>query len=268
MISRTLIYTIAVDDEGCYVYRNLAKLLASSVVRSGFSGEMVIFHNARQPIFPLGRSSVREERIDVSQSASHAGQMTISKIEARWSLKHQVSSILHRDYDWQRLLFLDADCLVTGPLSSLVEGEWELAVYREPGQTVNSDQFNCFLTDDEMNNLTSEGINSGAFCVDRSVSEAFFRAWASAERLPPQRRRTCSDQASLNRVVLDHDFQLHEFSAFVSMPFHTDTTKRFGTVVTHWVGGSEMRKLQASFGLFMETYFFDPSVTLFNLLES
>lgn len=270
---KTVAYTIAIDSAGEKTYRNLAKLLAASVVRSGFEGRLVIFHNSEQPLFPLGRTNVHEEFIDVDfDAAPGAGKEgdTLDVLEKRWALKHKVAEILQEEHEWDRLLFLDADCLVTRPLAPLIEGDWQLAIYREPGQTITEDQFNLFLTDSEMNTLSHEGINSGVFCVDRSIAREFFSQWAAAETLPQLRRRCCLDQAAFNRVVLDNNFVLHDFSPQVSMPLYTDKSRATasGAVVAHWVGGSPAQKLQGSFGLFMETYFFDPSLVFFNLIEN
>jgi len=266
-----LIYTIAYDCVGATLYRTLAKLLASSIIRSGSDCKIVIFHNGEEHLFRLGRPQVSEEGINL---VDHDLFITSDNIEVvpeqRWSLKHRVSSILLDEFEWDRLLFIDADCLVTGSLEGIVNGDFELAVYREPNQCITQYNFNCFLTEEEVQTLQVEGINSGIFCIDRSIAKDFFEAWGDAERQLGHRRRSCTDQAAFNRVVLDHNYKLHDFSHLVSMPFHTDQSRRSaaGTCITHWVGAAGFQKLKASFGLFMETYFFDPSLTFFNLLEA
>ncbi len=266
---KTIVYTIACDDEGKFLYRNLAKLLVSSIIRSGFGGTVVVFHNAKHPLFSLGRPNVCEEYIDFNSPQKNGGLDDEAERERRWSLKHQVASILHEEYEWQKLLFIDSDCIVTGSLDCFFLGDWQLAIHREYGQLVSSLQFNYFLSDHEIENATDFGVNSGVFCVDRSISSEFFLDWAKAEKLRSTRHRCCLDQAALNRVVLDAKFSLHDCSDLVSMPFHVNNAlpavRR--SVITHWVGATGYRKLKASFGLFMETYYYDPSLTLFNLLE-
>jgi hypothetical protein len=264
---RRIVYTVAFDDPGSNAYRNLAKLLVSSVARSGFDGQIVVFHNAEMPLFQFPRSAVAEERIELNDIEGEEAAGTTR--EDRWRLKHQVAPILF-EYEWDRALFIDADCIVTGSLDPFFEGAWELAVYREPGKPVTSDQFNCFLTEAEMEVLKGEGVNSGVFCIDRSVAEEFFLSWAEAEKQEVTRDQSCLDQAALNRVVVDGKFVLGDCSQHVSRPLYTDTSARhrWNAPVVHFVGAMEAEKMKAAFGLFMETYYCDPSLTLFNLLET
>jgi hypothetical protein len=272
MSEQVLAYTIAIDSPGERLYRNLAKLLASSVLRSGFDGRLIIFHNGENQLFPLGRSNIVEERIeiDVDGSIQTATSFHSEQYERRWSLKHQLSEVLIGDYEWDKLLFLDADCLVTKPLNPIFEGDWELAIYREPGQRIAEPQFNCFLTDEEMEQENVEGVNSGVFCVHRSIAERFFNAWRAAEELQVTRRRCCLDQAALNRVLLDESFVTKDIGSLVAMPFHTDRYRSdsCSATINHFVGALGQQKLRASFGLFMESYFFDPNLTLYNLIEN
>ncbi len=270
-MQRNLVYSIAYDDHGETLYGNLAKLLASSIIRSGFDGEVVLFHNGALPLFRLDRSRVSEVPIDlVDHPPILTGGDFTPILEQRWALKHRVAAILLNEYEWDRLLFIDADCLVVGPLDEMMAGDYELAVYRERNRKITQMSFNCFLTDDEMNSAEVDGINSGIFCVDRSIARSFFTAWEEAETRTEQRFRWCTDQAALNRVVLDHDYALKDLTHLVGMPYNTDDTRHdleSGKSIIHWVGQTGHRKLKASFGLFAEAYLFDPSLTLFHLME-
>lgn len=271
MALNCLIYTVAYDNDGSNLYGTLAKLLASSILRSGHEHRIVIFHNGEERLFRIARSQVFEERIHLEDHEGFISAENISTVpEQRWSLKHRVAPVLLTEFEWDRLLFIDADCLVTGPLDGIINGDYELAVYREPGQPITQYNFNCFLTEEEMQTLTVDGINSGIFCVDRSIAGDFFQAWGEAERQLSPRARSCTDQAAFNRVVLDRGYKLHDFSHLVSMPFHTDKSRRsaVNSCVTHWIGTAGERKAQVSFGLFMETYFFDPKLSVFHLLEA
>lgn len=271
MTKRILAYTIAYDSEGEQTYRHLSKILVSSLIRSGFNGDIVIFHNGSERIFRLGRHNVYEEGLDLIE---HDSKFTVENLlataEQRWALKHRVSEILLNEYEWDRLLFLDADTLVTRPIHQLFLGDFDLAIYREPRQNISNSSFNCFLSDFEMQNLKIEGVNSGIFCVDRSIAKCFFNKWAQVERTKELRRRCCTDQAALNRVLLDHSYKTIDISHCVSMPFHTDGSKFVSPAssITHWIGAVGLLKVKSSFGLFMETYFFDPNMTLFHLLET
>lgn len=270
-MSRNLIYTIAYDNDGERLYGNLAKLLVSSITRTGFEGEVVVFHNGERPLFQLGRPQVSEIALDLEgQPGCFQKENDVPVAEQRWALKHRVADILLQEYEWDRLLFIDADCLAVRPLDEIFAGNFHLAVYRERNRPVNQMHFNCFLSEEEMNTLAIDGINSGVFCVDRSIAASFFAAWGEAEKLVEQRFRWCTDQAALNRVVLDHDYNLKDLTSLVGMPYNTSDTRNeveFGKSIIHWVGAAGEQKLKVSYGLFAETFLYDPALTLFNLME-
>src|SRR5262245_46804895 len=58
-----LLYTIAFDAPGRREMRQMVKMLAGSILRTGFSGDMVIFRNFPQPVFLVGRQGVGEEMV-------------------------------------------------------------------------------------------------------------------------------------------------------------------------------------------------------------
>ncbi len=224
-------------------------------------------------MFPVGRKNVHEVCIDidpVTQEDVTSDSGYLSLFEPRWALKHQVADILHDEFEWSKLMFIDADCTVTRELEPFFEGVEDLCVCRERGQVITKSQFNCFLTDEEMNSLEIEGINSGVFVITRDVSRDFFKKWAQAEDTVEKRRRCCTDQAAFNRVILDSDYKIRDIGESVSMPFHTDHSKisDLRSSITHWVGLSGPEKTRHSFGLLMQTYYFDHNLTLFNLLEN
>ena len=92
---RNLVYTLALDPAGATGHRNLAKMLVSSLLRTRFSGDILVFHNSPAPLFMVAREGVREVRMKVpakagknggfvtyAQSCKHAVAEHI--VEARW----------------------------------------------------------------------------------------------------------------------------------------------------------------------------------------
>ena len=55
-----LAYTIAMDPPGSFGLRLLGKMLGSSLLRTGFSGDVVIFRNTEEPLFQIERSGLTE----------------------------------------------------------------------------------------------------------------------------------------------------------------------------------------------------------------
>lgn len=62
-----LIYTIAIDPPGYGGTRQLAKMLAASLVRTYFSGEVVVFRNSEQPLFLTPRQGLEEIYIEIPE---------------------------------------------------------------------------------------------------------------------------------------------------------------------------------------------------------
>jgi hypothetical protein len=258
IVMRVMIYTVAVDNPGERIYWHLAKLLVSSLCRSGNSFQIRVFHNGTDPMFPLGRPNVQEFLIESSAK-------TNTSIENRWALKAKLGRSLCDDSDWEKILFLDADCLVTGSLDTFLSGDWEIACVHETGQPIQSVQFNALLTPTESTTLQIEGVNSGVLGVNRRIAQHFFEAWEKIDRLIADNHVFCRDQAALNRTLLDNHYLIKDCRDMVSAPYHTGFVAR--APITHWVGLSNKDKLPPSFGKFMETYFLDEKLTLFNLLE-
>jgi hypothetical protein len=57
---RNLVYTIAFDAPGSQAYRFLAKMLASSLSRTFFTGDILIFRNSAAPLFMVERKGLEE----------------------------------------------------------------------------------------------------------------------------------------------------------------------------------------------------------------
>ena len=68
-MARNLIYTLALDYVETTAHRNLAKLLVSSLLRTRFSGDILVFHTSPAPLFMVAREGVREVVLDVPAEA-------------------------------------------------------------------------------------------------------------------------------------------------------------------------------------------------------
>lgn len=56
-------YTIAFDSPGTGGHRLLAKMLAMSLLRTRFDGEIIIFRNSPAQIFQIGREGIIEKYV-------------------------------------------------------------------------------------------------------------------------------------------------------------------------------------------------------------
>ena len=97
-------------------HRALAKMLASSLVKTYFPGDVMIFRNTGAPLFLVERKGLEEVFIETPEL--HGSEAA----EYSWEWKYRVAERIPADrYD--RILFLDCDCLALRNLDHLLEGD-------------------------------------------------------------------------------------------------------------------------------------------------
>lgn len=263
MSPRHLVYTIAFDPPGCSGHRALAKMLASSLLKTFFNGDIVIFRNSPTPIFLVERKRLEEVYIETPDLHGTEGA------QYSWCWKYRVAEMIDTaGYD--KIMFLDCDCLALRNIEHLLEGDWDIACKPEPGLRITRPQFNCFLTDGEMQTLQCEGVNSGTLAVRGSKFHEVMRMWEGIDSSEPPRARCCSDQASWNRLLLDTALRVEPFPAGeVQFPMYLDP--HFPTyskaALTHNFGGNIIEKVHFTFGLYMQNFYCDPGALFLQFLE-
>ena len=79
-----LVYILAIDPPGYGGNRQLAKMLASSLVRTYFTGDILLFRNTPQPLFLMPRKGVEEVFIDCGGSLATADLRELNRIGRPW----------------------------------------------------------------------------------------------------------------------------------------------------------------------------------------
>ena len=270
---RHLAFTVALDPPGSPGHRSMARMLVSSLVRTHFDGDVVIFHNWEEPIFRVLRHGVHEIRVKAPEIHGLPGA------EEAWCWKYRVRAWLEAAaYD--KVLFLDADCLALRNLDHLLEGEWDIAFQPETGLSITLPQFSCFLTDEERRTLKRNGVNSGTLAVRGSQFSEIMEEWERIDSGEPKQPRHCSDQGSWNRLLLDHTTRtsLTTSPRWKAVPFqrgevqfpmylHPQFNLYKDAALVHCLGGDTRVKLQFMFGLYMSTFFWDEASTISSLLD-
>jgi hypothetical protein len=270
-MSRHLVYTLALDPDGAMEHRNMAKMLVSSLLRSGFVGDIVVFHNSPHALFLVPRAQVREVLLE----PQNAPQDDRHYMYYAQSFKHSVAQHINpAGYD--KIVFIDCDAVVLKPLDPLLEGDWDLAVLMEAYTHIQTGYFGCYLTDKERELLKMEGINSGTWAVRASCWRKFLQEWRAIEAKPaPFREGDCLlEQSAFNRVVLDWRQKRRVMKwpmQAVALPFCPGGLGSFyqyqHSTIVHAAGAGLPVKMQFLFGLYASTYLFDRNLTLLNILE-
>ena len=261
---RHLVYTIALDCPGERGQRNLAKLLVSSLLRTGFGGEIVVFHTTPDPLFLVARAGVREVRLKLPRNAPRGPAF----VAFAQSWKHEIGE--HIDASaYGKIMFLDCDSLVLRNVDHLLEGEWDFAVLRDVGSRIQDFCWGGYLTAAERDTLNCAGFNSGSFAVRSERFHELLDWWRDVERA--RVRGFLREQSAFNRVVLDWDGALWEWDPReIVLPFAPSAHYRdcAAAAIVHAAGGgSPEERAQFLFGMFASVFLFDSQLMLFNVLE-
>lgn len=286
---RNLIYTIVMDAPGAEGYRFLGKMLVSSLLRTFFTGDIVVFRNGEVPLFLVERKGLEEVFIETPPMSGKAGA------EAAWCWKYRVAEMLDvRGYD--KVMFLDADFLALRNIDHLLEGDWDIACQPERGRSADDGDFNGFYTDAELKSAGGRtGINSGSWAVRASCFHEVMRQWREIDTGRwPRRENGFRDQASWNTFLRrrgkgsgfgvqksdagegnDAEEEGREWKVEffpegeIQFPMYLDPDYRsyHKAALTHNCGMNTLGKVEFSFGLYMRTFFCDPTGLFFSMLE-
>ena len=104
-----LFYTVAFDPPGWRGGRTMAKLLCASLLRQFWSGEIVVFRNFPEPLFPVERKGLEEVFVatpDVGEGHGAGERCLKAALEYRFRAAAMLDA---SRYEW--MAYLDADCL-------------------------------------------------------------------------------------------------------------------------------------------------------------
>jgi hypothetical protein len=99
----------------------------SSLLRTYFNGDIVVFRQSEAPLFLVGHEGLVEVRVDAPQRTGEAGA------EAPWCWKNRVAEMLDTT-GYEKVMFLDADCPAQRNMDHLLEGAGTSAASRSVEQ--------------------------------------------------------------------------------------------------------------------------------------
>jgi hypothetical protein len=230
----------------------LANMLASSLLRTWFTGDIVVFRNSEMPLFPIERRGVTEIKLTTSDYRG------LADAQEAWRYKFRARHYLDtRGYD--KVMFVDCDCLALRNIDHLLEGEWDVGYQPESQQMpLSLPQFSCFMTDEELaSHPVLPGINSGTLAVKAENYHEVMAEWERIDLGPTARPRHCSDQGSWNRLVFDTGLKKHAFErGEIKFPMHVQPhfTDWNEAALIHNLGASLKDKLRFTFGAYMQAF--------------
>ncbi len=240
----------------------MAKMLILSLLRTGFSGEIIAFRNSETPWFGIPRPRIKEIFIETSEIQDLADYATRFKARAR----------SHVDSDrYANIMFIDCDCLALRNLDHLFEGGNTVIHYSsEPGHAIGNPQFNAYLSESEMQ-LQRDGANSGIWMIKAAEFADIMSRWQQIDGQTPERARTCWDQPAWNRLLLelgDKARPIADGEIRYPMAFHTNYEDYSqGTLLHFCAGVSAEMKMRFQFGVFCQRFLGNHAPALLNILD-
>ena len=246
-VAPNLCYTIALDRPGDDMHWRMARLLVTSLLRTGWHGLITVFTSSLQPVLPVGHPNVRE--IPVAPDFTQPWHRLVSW---KYRLRDQLDLT-----GIAKVLFLDCDCLVLRNINHLMFGSWDIYTAPEPGRIVEP-PFNGYLTDAEIAALKDRpGLNSGNIGIRASRFIEVMTEWERIDASEPIRSSKNRNQHSWNRLVLDTSLRHRPFATdeiqfpFLHRAVYTDYRR---AAVVHAADRSPEEKLSLLYGLWMETF--------------
>ena len=279
---KNLVYTVLFDAPESESYRFLGKMLTSSLLRTFFTGDILVFRNSPAPLFLVERKGLDEMFLETPEMY---GQ---DRAEFSWCWKYRVAELIDVEaYD--KILFVDADSLALRNIDHLLEGDWDIRYQSERGKPGNGKSFNAFLTDDEMKQAAAnDGANSGTLAVRAAIFHEVMAEWQAIDESDPVRESGFRDQASWNALLRRRGkgsgFRVQEGNAGEAgvkwrvEPFPVGEVQFPGYLDPHYISYSRAalthnilpdtkEKIEFTFGLYMRTFFCDPTGLFFSMLE-
>jgi len=204
----------------------------------------------------------------------------------RW--KYKVSGLIDATEQFDKILFLDADCLALRNIDHLLDGDWDIRYQPERQRPGNEWQFNTWFTAEEMAAAAKlEGVNSGTFAVRGAVFHEVMEAWARIDTGTQSPASGLLEQAAWNALLLRNNaVGLTEVSPGVALgasrwkaePFPMGEVQFPGLIdlhpasytraaITHNIMPELKEKVAFTFGLYMRTFYTGRMRALLELLE-
>jgi len=212
---RYLIYTIAFDRKGEAWHSMMARLLALSLFRTGFSGELLIFTNGLCRIIVPEHPRIREVTI-ASDGISDA-----DFILQAMQFKFRARRLIPIGEGFEKIMFVDCDSLFLKRPEPLFDCDADVMFAQEPFSSITGPGNNAYLSDNEMRALRAPGINAGLLWVRTEYFIKIMAHWERIDDQPPLRRKHFGDQPAWVRVIRDTKLNARpfRFNSDVRYPF-------------------------------------------------
>ena len=246
---KNLIYTVAFDaPDAPPFHQMMAKMLVSSILRTGFQGDVLILTNAPTRIFEYRRPRVSEMSFDTGKLGAYALREEAQRF--KFGAHRYVKAKAY-----EKIMFVDCDCLFMNSPDALFQPEADLAYCEEIYTWITGDMNNAYLTEKEMKKLDRPAINSGVWWIRREHFKEVLTEWQRIDQSSPLREKWSGDQPAFVRLILDTPLQTIAFKYRQDVGFPFVEKKCLheldDAVVLHFCAQPTPKKLAHLYGTYM-----------------
>jgi hypothetical protein len=232
---RLLAYTMSFYLEGSTLFRAMGKLLVSSLLRTGFCGNIIVFHNNAVPLFPTGGGGVIAHFV---YPATICERMSYAGSRFNYEARDWIDGSL---YD--HILYLDSDCLALRNIDQLLVDWAHEVTYLEEHDPIRYRQVQRHFSDEE---LAKDAIGG------RRGSNAGI--W-----------RVRGDLAQWNRLVVNRGYDCTHFP-FDEALINTGHVADWTRALIHFPGMNYKDRLSLMFDAYSWRFYGDAAPVLVDLL--
>lgn len=259
-----LIYTIAFDPPNEPYHQMMAKMLVSSIFRTGFSGDVLVLTNYEHRLFEHGRRNLKEVALDSTRIPP--GETRREILNFKFAARQFVAA-----ERYGKVMFVDCDCLFLRNPDELMAGDAEIMFSEETWGRITGSPFNAFLSDAEMQTLDRPGVNGGVWWISGDRFHEVLAEWERIDALPYVRGGGWSDQQSWVRLILDTKLRKQPFRYDVDVRYpimESRTAPAFDeAALLHYLAASRTRKVSFMFGDYMRHFHAETAPALLHFID-
>ncbi len=242
----------------------MAKMLISSIFRSGYSGRVVAFTNSAHKLYEYGRLGLKEHTLPITVPTNSTTWPASSRI------KHCIDEYLTvADYD--TVMFLNYDCLCLKNPEPLFRDGLDIGFAVKPAIGITNDEFNAYLTQHEIEHLSRPAMNAGVWWIRGKYVSEVLTQWTSIDAERPQRRKVGGSQPAWNRVLLDTKLRAAplDLVSAVRYPLSERRSEREfqAAYLTQYDGHQVTENLAHMMGAYIRRFHSDSCYSLLRLLD-
>ena len=261
---KNLIYTIAFDPPNEPYHQMMAKMLVSSIFRTGFTGDVLILTNSEHRVYEHGRQNLEEVSLDSTRIAPAVMGREIFNLKYR--SRHFVPAARY-----EKVMFVDCDCLFLKNPDEMLAEDVDIMFSEEPWGRITDMFCNAYLTEREMQTLVAPAVNSGVWWIAGHCFQEVLTEWERIDARPYVRGGGCPDQQSWTRLLLDTPLRTKPFRYDVDVRYpivESRTAPAFSeAALLHYLSAKRTRKVSHMFGDYMRHFHAETAPGLLHFID-